>query len=205
MNVANEGPTVKRAPAAGWTSRVRQLRHVHLFGYYCRPYTGHQPAESSHVSNLILTPPTMFLRCFRFGSSDIKNIASQMINALLVNIETAESATKAAENDHLMKCTWSATASHLPTELGLASRCHASYCDCTGDHCTIISGHITSSRFDPRGHLQESQQSALRPMDVRESFRSDAVCRRRTTRHNKDIRTNFIWTNYDHHTARHRT
>ena len=43
------------------------------------------------------------VRC-RFASADIKDIAPQMLDALLAKVEKAPTPEKVAENDYLMKC-----------------------------------------------------------------------------------------------------
>jgi hypothetical protein len=40
----------------------------------------------------------------RFSQADIHDIAPELLNTLLTKIESANTAEKVAENDHLMKC-----------------------------------------------------------------------------------------------------
>ena len=60
---------------------------------------------------LILRPlrlDFMIYHMDRFAQADIHEIAPDLLNALLTKIESAGTAEKVAENEHLMKCTISA-------------------------------------------------------------------------------------------------
>ena len=47
----------------------------------------------------------MHISRLRFAQADIHDFAQELLDALLDKIESARTASKVAENDHLMKCT----------------------------------------------------------------------------------------------------
>ena len=96
------------------------------------------------------------LNWLRFSQADIHNIAPGLLNALLMKIESAGTAEKVAENDHLMKCELFGFQVHNYYLLTTILRRHAGHHYIASDANTGIYPNTSTTRCHSRCHLEES-------------------------------------------------